>query len=251
MEIVEFFANLVLLDDTKSTKTVFKIMKVILIVLISNILWKELLNGEIVLPSNKDSYFTAFWEFIFSGQIIIPIILISSVLIIIYFLEKMILPILIYLLCSFIVWRIKAALKGLSKKFSRELKFILAFGVKIGFIKIERNRIKKGFFYKLYRVYIDEFDINEVETEHIKAFTIFLEIMLIWWFLIMNIDALQFKPFLNVVFYALIVILIYIPLNASTHKSINAYKDLFTGLDAITKLKQPNMPNDNNNNTNS
>ena len=249
MEIIEFLANLFLLEDGKSTKIVFKIVKVMLILVLSYILWIKAFNGIITLPLNKDSYFIALWNYVFSGTVLIPLILLTIVLITLYILEKMILPVLIYLIAKLILFPIRLILKKIAKKYSRPTKLVLGIGVEIGFIKIKKNKIKKGFLYNFYRLYIDKFDINEIERQHVKAFCLFVEIMVIWFFLIMKVEALAFKPFLNTIFYALIFLIIYVPINASTHKSINAYKDLFVGLDEITKLKQNNIPNDNNTNS--
>jgi hypothetical protein len=240
MDIIAFVADLLTKPHSDLNSLINKTLKILLLFLVSHSIW-VLIGGSVTIPSNFS--LNLVWYFFASGQIIIPILLIFITSKILKFMIGFVLPFLIMVLYTLI--------SNLFRKMffyifsNAPTKSILAYMKSIGLISIRSNKIKKGVFVRFYKAYFSNTDMSKISKEHISAFELFIQILMVW------VCLVKFEDFPSIylykfIFWSLIGLLVYIPLNLSTFYASRDYTEPFKKLlEAIEKGN--NQPNNQNN----
>jgi hypothetical protein len=81
MDFFKFLIDFFSLENKSSKHLIYKIFNLLTSLMITNIVWKLLFKGTVVLPSIPINYLKEIWDFVIEGQIIIPIVLVGFVII--------------------------------------------------------------------------------------------------------------------------------------------------------------------------
>ena len=239
MDIISFVADLLTKPTSNLNSLISKTLKILLLFLVSHSMW-VLMGGNVTIP--KELSFNFIWLFFSSGQVLIPIMLVYFTSKILNFMIIFILPLVVMIL-SVLIDRVVRRLFYIVFD-NKPVKVILRFLKSIGLIKVRSNKIKKGIFYRAFKLYFSNTDMSKLSKEHILSFELFVQILIVWTCLV------KFEDFPSVYLYkfigwSLIALLIYIPLNLSTLNVTRNYSDRVNEI--IQEIEKINSQTDNQN----
>ncbi len=222
MELVSFLGDLLIKPDSDLAKFVSKTFKMLLICLLAFIIWKEV-GGIVVTP--KELSIAVAWDFVFSGQVLIPIVLVFSTDRIIRFTQGLLFPLLILGLRQLVRWELRRVGALYKKAIKNPAKRVIAVLCRIGLVSISSNKLKKGPLFRVYEAYGKGINMALASTEHLELLTLLCQIAIVWICLIKNYDSVPLS-FRYTVTNILEFLIIYIPLNLATLYAVNDHREV-------------------------
>jgi hypothetical protein len=142
MDLTEFSLSILSQPFSKSREVIINIINLIFCCLYSHLIW-TVFGEQVSIPN--DLSIGIILNFVFSGQILIPILLFSVSIFLKYIIDMLAIPVLIRFFFYIIYWSIRKIITHFFyRKDERTLKMVLRFTTGIGFYKIVSNKLKRG-----------------------------------------------------------------------------------------------------------
>jgi hypothetical protein len=212
MDVPGILTELFVKPESEANKILLKVVKILLVLTLSYSIWIHF-NGIIILPTEYSV--KVFYNFFVTGSIFIPIVIVSLLSIAIGIIEGLVLPLfmrtILFLLRKIIGLIVKLSYQSLKNRpVKKGFKILQDFYI----ITIKGNKLKEGFLFSFYKQISDVEDIQKLSKEHIKFYSLVIQIMFVWIYVVskQNICPLSIYEIIRKILEFLIW---YIPLNLS------------------------------------
>jgi hypothetical protein len=227
MDPISFFTELLIKPESEANKILLRVIKVLLILLISYLIWTKF-SGVIILP--KDFKPQVFFDFFITGSIIIPIIIIAFLSITLSITEGILLPLFIHSILYLLRKLISVVYQFLySSLRNRPFKKLMKTLIVLDIVKIRKNKFAEGFTFDWLSRLTHVTDINKVGKEHIAFLSLVIQMTLIWIYIVSDGKSCP-SQFYELVKNILKFLIWYIPVNLAFLCFLVSYKEFFENL---------------------